>query len=279
MTQDIARTETILIVDDEQNICTSLREVLAYDGHRALSATNGATALQILAREAVDLIVLDLNMPEMNGLELVHIIHEQWPLTVIVILTGYGTLDSALSALRHGVHDYLLKPASPDEIKSSIRRGLEKRQRMMRRNKLLTRIEDNVRELAQDRIQGNLPLEPLGESMPPAVIRTDNLVIELPQHRAMLNRQELDLTPIEFNTLVVLVKNRERVMSYTSIVQETHGYACSKQEARALIKTHISHLRQKLEFHTQNPCPIVNIRGVGYMWSDAQIRRTTGAEP
>jgi len=279
MTQDIARTETILIVDDEKSICTSLRDVLAHDGHRVLSVTNGATALQILAHEAVDLIVLDLNMPEMNGLELMHIIHTQWPLTVIVILTGYGTLDSALSALRHGVHDYLLKPVSPDEIKSSIRQGLEKRQRMLRRNKLLTHIENNVRELTQDHIQGVLALDPLSKSIPPAVIQTDNLVIDLQQHRAMLNSHEIDLTPTEFNTLVVLVENRERVMSYTSIVQETHGYACSKQEARALIKTHISHLRQKLEFHTQNPCPIVNIRSVGYMWSDTKTRRATEAEP
>jgi DNA-binding response OmpR family regulator len=206
-------------------------------------------------------------------------VHEQWPLIVIVILTGYGTLDSALSALRHGVHDYLLKPVSPDEIRASIRRGLEKRQRMMRRNKLLTHIGHTVRELTQDHVQGTQALDPFSKSMPPSVIQTDNLSIDLERHRALVHGREVELTPTEFSTLVVLTENRERVMGYAAIVQETHGYACDEQEARALIKTHISHLRQKLQLHMQNPCPIVNVRGVGYMWSNAKTHRATRAEP
>jgi DNA-binding response OmpR family regulator len=100
------------------------------------------------------------------------------------------------------------------------------------------------------------------------MLRTDDLVIDLKQHRVTLGEQELALTPIEFSTLVVLIRNRGRVLSYAAIVKETHGYDCNEQEARTLIKTHISHLRQKIGRHADQSCSIANVRGVGYMWSD-----------
>jgi len=79
----------------------------------------------------------------------------------------------------------------------------------------------------------------------------------------------LVLTPTEFNTLLALVRNSGRVVSYAELVEKTHGYKCSTQEAQTLIKTHISHLRQKIRAHTQSPCPVVNVRGIGYMWDQS----------
>jgi len=223
-----------------------------------------------MAEHTIDLILLDLHMPAMSGLELMHIVHKEWPNTVIIVLTGFGTLDSAVTALRQGAHDYLLKPSTPEDIKASVHKGLDKRRKAARRRHLLTRIEASMRELTEDTnaLSASPPMtEP---SLPPRETRLEanGLVVELRQHRVTYQGQEIALTPIEYNTLVALIRARGRVQSYASIVQHTHGYECSEQEARTLIKTHISHLRHKITEHTHKPCPIANVRGVGYMWSD-----------
>jgi DNA-binding response OmpR family regulator len=270
MEEQLMRPETILIVDDEPSVCVSLEGVLTREGYQTFSANDGPTALEIMDKQTIDLVLLDLRMPVMDGLELMHIIHERWPHTVIMVLTGYGTLDSAVKTLRHGAHDYLLKPSTPENIKASVRKGLGKRRKDMRRRQLLTSIESSVRELTSDSTEAQ-PVPSASESRAKSaetILGAEGLVIDLKQHRVTINDQEIALTPIEFSTLLVLVRNRGRVMSYASIVKNTHGYECSEQEARTLIKTHISHLRQKITRRTGQPCPIANVRGVGYMWSD-----------
>jgi DNA-binding response OmpR family regulator len=188
---------------------------------------------------------------------------------VIMVLTGYGTLESALVALRHGAHDYLLKPSTPEDIKASVRNGLDKRRKMIRRRQLLTHIEASVRELTQAPSESGAPS--LARSDRPelsqTVLEADGLSIDLRQHRVTWAGEEIALTPIEYSTLIALIRAQGRVLSYASIVRHTHGYECSEQEARTLIKTHISHLRQKITDHTDKQCPIANVRGVGYMWS------------
>jgi DNA-binding response OmpR family regulator len=224
-----------------------------------------------MGKHSIDLALLDLQMPTMSGLELMHIIHAKWPNTVIMVLTGFGTLDSALTALRNGAHDYLLKPSTPEDIKASVRKGLNKRRKAVRRRQLLTRIEASVRELTASTEALASP-SPQEDRSPPqeTQLEASGLLIDLRQHRVTYQNSEVALTPIEYSTLVALVRARGRVQSYATIVQQTHGYECSEQEARTLIKTHISHLRQKITDHTHKPCPIANVRGVGYMWSDEQ---------
>jgi DNA-binding response OmpR family regulator len=265
-----ARSETILVVDDEPAVCISLEGVLAREGFRCFSATDGQTALEIMAEHTIDLALLDLRMPMMSGLELMHVIHEKWPNTVIIVLTGFGTLESAVAALRSGAHDYLLKPSTPEDIKASVHKGLSKRRQDARRRHLLTRIEASVRELTADTESPSASApqnEPSG-APPETRLEANGLVVDLRQHRVTYQSKEIALTPIEYSTLVALIRARGRVQSYASIVRHTHGYECSEQEARTLIKTHISHLRQKIAEHTHKPCPIANVRGVGYMWSD-----------
>ena len=264
------RTETILVVDDEPAVCISLEGVLSREGYRCYSATDGQAALEILGDHVIDLMLVDLRMPTMSGLELMHIVHEKWPSTVIIVLTGYGTLDSALTALRNGAHDYLLKPSTPEDIKASVSKGLSKHRQAARRQQLLGRIEASVRELtaSSEGPAKPVPRESEVTQAQESVLEADGLVIDLRQHRVTHRGQEISLTPIEYSTLVTLVGARGRVQSYATIVQHTHGFECSEQEARTLIKTHISHLRQKITDHTHKSCRIANVRGVGYMWSD-----------
>lgn len=271
MEQDLTGPEAILIVDDEQSVCVSLEAVLGREGYRTYSVNDGPAAIKLMHEQRIDLALIDLNMPVMSGLELIRIVRERWPRTVITILTGYGTLESAIAALRNGAHDYLLKPSTPEQIKASIRKGLDKRRTAQRRRHLLTSIEASVRALTREHSEAQSEMrsqEPNPQQKETQLIAGD-LVIDLKQHRVTGDELEIHLTPIEFSTLVALVRNRGRVLSYATIVKDTHGYDCSEQEARGLIKTHISHLRQKIARQTGQPCPIANVRGVGYMWPES----------
>ena len=259
---------TILIVDDEYELRQILQDVLVREGYQVLTAASGKAAIEMMAEHSVTLALLDLNMPGMTGLELMTEVRKRWPYTVVIILTGHGTLDSALVALRQGAHDYLLKPATLAILKESISQGLRKRYEALRHKRLLSRIEASVRELAEaeTNIDTDAPLAESSSAQLTVSVQADSLTIDLQRHRVMLGEQDIVLTPTEFNALLALVRNSGRVISYTELVEKTHGYTCSAQEAQMLIKTHISHLRKKIRQHAEDACPIVNLRGIGYMW-------------
>jgi DNA-binding response OmpR family regulator len=227
----------------------------------------------VMGDTAVDLVMVDLKMEGMDGLTLMEEIKQRWPATVLIILTGYATLESALKALRYGAHDYLLKPSGPEDIKRSVREGLGKRWREVRRKDLLAQIEAGVRELTAEglSIEDAKELEALrdavlGQPESPPLLEVGPLVIDLRKHMATLNGRPLKLTPVEFGTLTHLAREAGRVVTCSTLVKEVQGYDCHEQEARTIIKTHIRHLRQKLESDPSNPEYILNVRGVGYMF-------------
>ena len=267
-------TAKVLVVDDEQPVRVTLKEVLSREGYVVLTASSGQEALQLMGDMAVDLVMVDLKMEGMDGLTLIEEIKQQWPATVLIILTGYATLESALKALRCGAHDYLLKPSGPEDIKRSVREGLEKRWRETRRKDLLAQIEAGVRELTEALPAGTArgpeasrdaaPVPP--ES--PLLLKVGKLVIDVQKHVATLNGRPLNLTPVEFGTLTHLAREAGRVVACSALVRAVQGYDCYEQEARTIMKTHIRHLRQKLESDPSSPEYILNVRGMGYMLVD-----------
>ena len=259
------RQPRILVVDDEPSVCVALEAVLVREGYEVLTAHSGPEALQLMADTPADLALVDLNMPGMDGLQLMGRIRNRWPDTVMMILTGYGTLESALLALRYGAHDYLLKPSSPTDIKESVRKGLEELQAKLRRKQLLTRIESDVRALAEGTGETGSVTPAASETEQKPVLRVGELMIDIYKHSVTLNGQPINLTPTEFDTLVALARKAGRVLSCAELVKEVQGYECDEREARGVIKTHISHLRQKLEPDPANPRYLINVRGVGYM--------------
>lgn len=265
-------TARVLVVDDEQPVRVTLKEVLSREGYEVLTASSAQEALQVMGDTAIDLVMVDLKMEGMDGLRLMGEIKQQWPETVLIILTGYATLESALKALRCGAHDYLLKPSGPEDIKRSVRGGLGKRWREVRRKDLLAQIEAGVRELTAEGLsmEAARELEALGDAVPgrpesPPLLQVGQLVIDLQRHAATLDGRSLNLTPIEFGTLTHLAQQAGRVVTCSTLVKEVQGYDCHEQEARMIMKTHIRHLRQKLESDPSNPEYILNVRGVGYM--------------
>jgi len=250
----------------------TLKEVLSREGYEVLIASDGQEALQVMGDTAVDLVMVDLKMEGMDGLTLVGEIKQRWPATVLIILTGYATLESALKALRYGAHDYLLKPSGPEDIKRSVRQGLEKRWREVRRKDLLAQIEAGVRELTAEGLSMGTAkgLGAVGDAAQswtesPPLMEVGQLVIDLQKHMATLDGKPLNLTPVEFGALTHLAQEAGRVVTCSTLVKEVQGYDCNEQEARTIVKTHIRHLRQKLEADPSNPEYILNVRGVGYM--------------
>ena len=265
-------TARVLVVDDEQPVRVTLKEVLSREGYEVLIASSGQEALQVMGDMAIDLVMVDLKMEGMDGLTLMGEIKQQWPETVIIILTGYATLESALKALRYGAHDYLLKPSGPEDIKQSVRKGLGKRWREVRRKDLLAQIEAGLRELTAEGLsmRAARKLEASGDAAPgrpesPPLLKVGQLVIDLQRHGATLDGRPLNLTPVEFGTLTHLARQAGRVVTCSTLVKKVQGYDCHEQEARTIMKTHIRHLRQKLESDPSNPEYILNVRGVGYM--------------
>ena len=259
----------ILVVDDDRSVRNTLKEVLSREGYEVIAAESGEEALQTMRGMAVDLALLDLKLKGMDGLRVMEEIRRLWPSTVIVMLTGYATLESALGALRQGAHDYLLKPCEPDEIKLSVRKGLDKRWREARRKELLSRLEQGVRELStvsfEESKEGEVPLSEEEAPVDEHLLKIGDLSIDLRKHLVTVAGQPVNLTPTEFSVLACLAREAGNVLSCETLVSRVQGYECYEQEARMIIKTHISHLRQKLEVDPSNPKYIINIRGMGYM--------------
>ncbi|MGB6122436.1 MAG: response regulator, partial [Bacteroidota bacterium] len=128
--------DTVLIVDDEEIIRESLSFVLSKEGYKVREAANGKAALDIVKSESVALVLTDLEMPEMKGIELLENVSKFSPETLVVIVTAYGSIDTAIAALRQGAVDYILKPVEFDELLIKVKRLLENRQLKVE-NKLL----------------------------------------------------------------------------------------------------------------------------------------------
>lgn len=131
--EKIKRNGEILIVDDEESVRNLLINILRKEGYSVHSAGNGVEALKVYKKDTFDLIISDIKMPEMDGIELLKNIKQQSPEEIIIMMTGYGSLDTAMIALKQGAYDYIMKPFSVDEIRVSVNNAME-RYRLIREN-------------------------------------------------------------------------------------------------------------------------------------------------
>ena len=122
-------TGKILVVDDEDIVRTSCRRTLSPEGYEVRLAKNGAEGLKMAREERFDLVLTDLKMPDMDGIEVLRIIKEQWPETAVIIVTGYQTVDTAVKAIKLGAYDYIEKPFTPDALITAVREALTNKQK------------------------------------------------------------------------------------------------------------------------------------------------------
>jgi DNA-binding NtrC family response regulator len=138
------RKDRILVVDDDEFVCNSLKWLLLDEGYDVAVAPDGKAALEVLSRERFDLILTDLMMPEVDGLAVLQEVKRTTPHTAVIILTGYGTLEAAMAALKDGAYDFLTKPCDDGEMKYKIKGALEQKALKQR----LAELEDSAGRLA-----------------------------------------------------------------------------------------------------------------------------------
>jgi DNA-binding response OmpR family regulator len=236
----------ILVVDDEPIERQSLTDILRLEGYHVAAVGNGEAAIDYVRTNPVDLILLDLRMPGMSGLEVIKVLTRISPDIEIILLTAHGSIESAIDALRHRVHDYLLKPASPAQILESITRGLARRGA-----KLKTKQKQDVDLDADEHA---------------IVALGDGTVIDFGRRLVRSGNRIIFLTPAEGRLLKVFVENMGKVYSHRELVLLVQGYSTSQQEAPEILRPLVSRLRQKLEEVPSLMERIVSVRGTGYVF-------------
>jgi DNA-binding response OmpR family regulator len=230
-----------LVVDDEEKIRFFLSETLHRAGHVVVTASSGEEALDRLREIPFDLIMLDLRLGgRVDGLRVLEAVRWRWPQTVVIILTGHGSLESAMAAIREGVDGYLLKPVEPQEVRQAVREALERREKLA-----------CPQEVEEDMLQRG-PFS-----------------VDLNKHLATRDGQPLELTPQEFKLLVHLMQKAPGVTSPEELVRVVRGYEPEYlYEAREIIKWYVHRLRCKVEPDPSKPRYIQNVRGVGYRFGE-----------
>jgi two-component system KDP operon response regulator KdpE len=217
----------ILIVDDEPPIRRFLRTALAAQTYRVEEAESGEAALDFLKRNAVDLVVLDLGLPGMDGLAVVRALRDGGSAVPIVILSSRDDEAGKVAALDLGADDYVAKPFGMEELSARIRAAL--------RHRLQT--------------HGEKP-----------VFRSGDLTVDLVRRLVTVREQEVKLTPREYDLLRLLVAHAGKVLTHRHILKEVWGGESDVQYLRIYVRT----LRQKLEAEPERPALILTEQGVGY---------------
>jgi DNA-binding response OmpR family regulator len=235
--------DNIMVVDDEPIARQSLSDILRLEGYNVTAVPNGELAVEHVRKYSVDLILLDLKMPGMNGLDVVQVVNQISPDTEIILLTAYGSMESAVEALRQRVHDYLLKPASPLQILESVKKGLDRRAARLSENSHTSAVLQNFKT-------------------------SDNTEVDLMRRTITRGTLEESLTPAEGHLLKVFLENTGKVFSHRELVLLVQGYDVSQREAQEILRPLVSRLRHKLSAFPGLFERIRSVRGTGYVFEE-----------
>jgi two-component system alkaline phosphatase synthesis response regulator PhoP len=225
-------TQKILVVDDELEIVKVVRAYLEQSGFRVVAASDGQQALAMFRHEAPDLIVLDLNLPQLDGLEVCRAIRRDSNVPIIMLTARVEETDR-LIGLEIGADDYITKPFSPREV--------------------VARVRTVLRRSAPPPEQASL-------------ITISAVSIDLLKHEVQLHNRLIDLTPSEFNILLAMASQPGRAFSRMDLLDAAQGEAYEGYERS--IDVHIKNLRQKLGDDPRSPTYLLTVYGVGYKFSD-----------
>ena len=237
----------ILVVDDENVARQSLTEILKLEGYNVVSVPNGQAAVEHVRTHPVDLMVVDLRMPGMDGLQVIQVVNQVAPDTEVILLTAHGSTDSAIQALRLRVHDYLTKPAAPAQVLASVKKGLARRTAKLQA-KSGTNDSGEVDETV---IEFRLK---------------DGTLVDLSRRQIRAGKKLEHLTPAEGRLLRILMENEGKVFSHHELVLLVQGYDTSQREAPEILRPLVSRLRHKLDEFPALSERVASVRGTGYVY-------------
>ena len=236
--------KTILVVDDEPKIVQLARDYLEHAGFAVATAADGRAALDAIAASSPDLVVLDLGLPEVDGLEVTRRLRRASEIPIVMLTARDDELDKLLG-LELGADDYITKPFSPRELVARVRAVLRR---------------------------ADTSGPPSGGSgatsadTAPAPLRAGEVTIDVERMRVDAAGRTVELTPTEFQLLVALARRPGRILTRSQLLDAVHGVAFESYE-RA-IDTHIKNLRRKLEPDPRLPRYVLTVHGVGYRFAD-----------
>jgi two-component system alkaline phosphatase synthesis response regulator PhoP len=226
--------ELILVVDDEPRIVKQARDYLEHSGFRVVEAGDGKTALALARRERPDLVVLDLNLPGLDGLDVCRALRRDSDVPIIMLTARVEEADR-LIGLELGADDYIAKPFSPRELVARVR-------------VILRRVQGNVRQSG--------------------LLRAADLEIDLNGHRVTRAGEPIQLSRTEFNLLAILAQHPGQTLTRAQLVDRLHNAAYEGFDRS--IDAHIKNLRRKLELNPSQPRYVLTVFGVGYRFTDSE---------
>ncbi len=224
--------ENILIVEDELELAQVLRDYLERAGFQVEAVTNGPAALSLFEHRSPDLVLLDLNLPGMDGLDVARTIRRKAMVPIIMVTARVEETDK-LIGLELGADDYITQPFSPKEVVARVRAVLRRSQAPPQETEAIT---------------------------------ASDVDIDLVRHKVTVAGGEIDLTPTEFNLLAALAREPGRVFTRLQLLEATQGEAFEGYERT--VDAHVKNLRSKIEADPKKPRYIQTVFGVGYRFSD-----------
>jgi two-component system, OmpR family, KDP operon response regulator KdpE len=222
----------VLLIEDEPQIRRFLRPALTSQGYRLLEAGTGAEGLAEAAMRQPDLVILDLGLPDLDGLEIIHRLRE-WTATPIVVLSARGQERDKIAALDAGADDYVSKPFGVGE--------------------LLARMRVALRHVVQ------------GSEIGEAVFAIGALTVDMARRQVIIADKEIHLTPIEFRLLTTLVRHAGKVLTHQHLLKEVWGP--NQTEQAHYLRVYVAQLRRKLEADPARPRYLLTEPGVGYRFA------------
>jgi DNA-binding response OmpR family regulator len=224
--------ERVLVVEDDANLLEALKYSLGREGYDVLTAADGETALNAARREKPDLLVLDLMLPKLSGLEVCRILRREMTVPILILTARAEEIDKIVG-LEVGADDYVTKPFSLRELLARVRA-------MLRRAKM-----------------AETP-----SPAPETPFRVSNIEIDIPRHRVLRGNVVMELTPKEFDLLAFLAINKGLVFSRDQLLDRVWGYNYAGDTRT--VDVHVRWLRQKMEDDPASPKLLITVRGTGY---------------
>jgi DNA-binding response OmpR family regulator len=264
-------TARLLVVDDEANIRAGLRDLLSLKGYHVEEAGSGYEALALLENTSYDLMMLDMLMPGMDGVEVMRRARKMHPNLPIIVLTAHASLESAIAAVKLDATDYLLKPFDVENLIATVSRAVRKHTERQRRRHLLDMMGkalNTLRETEGPTI--SLSPTPSPPTSPKRFLRAGPITLDR-QRRLVTVQDEparrAELTEGETDVLVALMDHADEVLSCSKLVKAAMGYEPDEWEAQSMIRPYIFRLRRKIEKAPEKPRLIRTVRGRGYFLS------------
>jgi two-component system KDP operon response regulator KdpE len=263
----------ILVVDDEMIVRRVIGDALAGAGYQVVPAADAPTALQMLQQHTIDLILLDLQLGDSSGIDLLKQIRQLNEFVPVIILTAHGSLPSAIEAVRQAVSDYLLKPVRMEVLRQRVTEVLAANQLRHNREHRIKAMYENLQALMQEEGMIDAETAPSHQSGASStqsrrIYEVKPLVIDVAQHLVRMRGDIIDVTPTEFAILLELVRQPGAVVSCARLVSASQDIELDEEEARQVMRPHIVRLRRKIESDAQSPVYIQSVRGLGYRWGE-----------